>query len=134
LTREKVELRLLTHSPHNPHFFPLALFRLWLLGLPALPAVVEEVEARHLAVHLHLIPPFPLEYLLAQVLRHQIQDLVAVEVAVVVVADLMVRLCLQVLQVPLVPLVPKALWALHFIFRHRIILSLISLFSKWHKL
>jgi hypothetical protein len=61
LTREKVELRPLTHSPHNPHFSPLALFCLCLLGLSALPVVVEEVEARHLAVHLRLILPFLLE-------------------------------------------------------------------------
>jgi hypothetical protein len=58
------------------------------------------------------------------VLRHQIQDLVAV-------ADLTVQLCLQVLQVLLVP---KALQALHFVFWHCIILGLISPFRKWHKL
>jgi hypothetical protein len=65
------------------------------------------------------------------VLWHRIQDLVAVEVVVVVVADLSVWLHLQVLQI--LP-VPKALWALHFIFWHHIILNLILLFSKWHKL
>ncbi|KAJ7331085.1 hypothetical protein DFH08DRAFT_966822 [Mycena albidolilacea] len=90
-----------------------------------------EIEARHLVVRLCLILSFPLEFLPAQVLRHRIQDLVAVEVVAVVVADHLVRLRLQVLQV--LP-VCKGLLALHFISRLRIILSLTSTFSKWHKL
>jgi hypothetical protein len=119
LTREKVELKLLllTHSPHNPLLFPLVLFHLRPLGLPVLLVVVEEVEARHMAEHLHLILPFWLEFLPVPVLWLQIQDLVAVEVAAVVVADHLVWLRLQVLPVR------KGLPALHFIFRLRIILS-----------
>jgi hypothetical protein len=53
---------------------------------------------------------------------------------VVVVADHLVWLHLQVLQVLQVLPVPKALWAQHFIFWHCTILSLILLFSKWLKL
>jgi hypothetical protein len=54
------------------------------------------------------------------VLRHQIRNLVAGEVVAVEVADHLVQLCLQVLQVLLVC---KGLPALRFIFRLRIILS-----------
>jgi hypothetical protein len=88
-----------------------------------IPAEVEEAEACHLAVRLRLILPFRLEFLPAQVLRHRIQDLVVA----VVVADYLVWLRLQVLQV--LP-VRKGLPALHFIFRLRIIDSLTTPFSK----
>jgi hypothetical protein len=129
LIRVKVELKLLllTRTPHNPLLFPLVLFRPRLLGLPAhlavevvVLAMVEEVEARHLAMRLRLIPPFRLEFLPVPVLWLRIQDLVAVEVAAVVVADHLVWLRLQVLQV-----LPgrKGLPALHFIFRLHITLS-----------
>ncbi|KAJ7301453.1 hypothetical protein DFH08DRAFT_978697 [Mycena albidolilacea] len=129
LTKEKVELKLLllTNPLHNPLLFPLGLFRLRLLGPPALPEVVvmvlagaEEVEAHLRVVCLRLIPPFRLDFLPVPVLRLRIQDLVAVEVVAVVVADHLVWLRLQVLQV--LP-VRKGLPALHFIFRLHIILS-----------